>query len=302
MSRNHFKCIYLLLVILILGGCSLLNESKQNNEKDNTNADDVYVPVQEYTGEEYALPNGKKTGKIANENRDVIEKAIKEFFIEEYKTEVKVHNIVGNVDGATVFVESIGEPHFYTYAIIPIDKKSETIITDAIWTQEGAVEDAIMTGIYVLGEEEKFQNLTNYLKDFSQENGLTGLNKKAVTAGARRFSNEFYFISIRDDAPFQNVLELYFEDSNRTREEWQSIFELEAISPLSIMIVINLYMANKDDEPDEAIFNTLLKDIEKLENIPKGYYSIALHDNYIHKTRAIGNKENSLKRDTLLKE
>ena len=301
MSRNHFKCIYLLLVILILGGCSLLNESTQNNEKDNTNADDVYVPVQEYTGEEYALPNGKKTGKIANENRDVIEKAIKEFFIEEYKTEVKVHNIVGNVDGATVFVESIGEPHFYTYAIIPIDKKSETIITNAIWTIENVVEHAIMTGIYAHVEKEKFQNLTNYLEDFSQENGLTGLNKEALKAGANGFSNEYLFVGIRDYKFFQNVLESYLNAPNKTIEEWQSILKIESISPTSIMIAIDLYMTNPDEEPDSEVFDKLLKEIEELENIPKGYYGISIHDNNIHKTRAIGNKENSLESDDLLK-
>ena len=301
MSRNHFKCIYLLLVILILGGCSLLNQSTQNNEKDNTNADDVYVPVQEYTGEEYALPNGKKTGKIANENRDVIEKAIKEFFIEEYKTEVKVHNIVGNVDGATVIVESIGEPHFYTYAIIPIDKKSESILTNAIWTQEYVVEDAIMAGIYAWVKSDEFTNLTNYLKDFSQENGLTGLNKEAVHLGANRFSNEYYFISIRDDEPFENVLKLYLENPNRTLDEWKYIFEIEEISPTSIMIAIDLYMASENEEPNKEVFEKLVREIEELDNIPKGYYGISLNDNYIHKVKAFGNKENTLEHDSLLK-
>ncbi|MDQ0233676.1 hypothetical protein J2S19_005033, partial [Metabacillus malikii] len=40
-----------------------------------------------------------------------------------YKTEVKVHNVVGSQDAATVFVESVGEPHFYTYAVVPIENK-----------------------------------------------------------------------------------------------------------------------------------------------------------------------------------
>ena len=302
MSRNHFKCIYLLLVILILGGCSLLNQSAQNNEKDNTNADDVYVPVQEYTGEEYALPNGKKTGKIANENRDVIERAIKEFFLEEYKTEVKVHNIVGNIDGATVFVESIGEPHFYTYAIIPIDKKSESILTDAIWTQEGAVEDSIITGLYGFVEKEKFLNLTNFLESFSQEYGLTGLNKEALKAGERNFSNEYYIVGIRDNDPFQNVIELYFENPNRTREEWRSILNVDAINPSAIRIAIELYIANQEGEPNQEVFEKLLREIEDLDNIPKGLYAISMHDNFIHREKAIGHKENTLSNDSLLKE
>ncbi|GAE94922.1 hypothetical protein JCM21714_4122 [Gracilibacillus boraciitolerans JCM 21714] len=130
-----------------------------------TDTEDYYVPVQEYKGEEYTLPNGKKTDRIANENREEIEKAIKSFFKEEYKTEVKVHNIVGNVDGATVMVESIGgEPHFYTYAIIPIDTEKEIVLKEKVWSQEMAIESAIMTGgIYGLIEKDKFDNLTNLI-------------------------------------------------------------------------------------------------------------------------------------------
>ena len=77
--------------------------------------------MQDYTGEGYTLKNGSKTDTIAQENKEEITKAVEMFFLERYKTEVMVHNMVGAADGATVFVESVGEPHFYTYAIVPID-------------------------------------------------------------------------------------------------------------------------------------------------------------------------------------
>jgi len=199
-------------------------------------------------------------------------------------------------------VESIGEPHFYTYAIIPIDKKSESILTDAIWTQEGAVEDSIITGLYGFVEKEKFLNLTNFLESFSQEYGLTGLNKEALKAGERNFSNEYYIVGIRDNDPFQNVIELYFENPNRTREEWRSILNVDAINPSAIRIAIELYIANQEGEPNQEVFEKLLREIEDLDNIPKGLYAISMHDNFIHREKAIGHKENTLSNDSLLKE
>ena len=51
-----------------------------------------------------------------------------------------------------------------------------------------------------------------------------------------------------------------------------------------------------DKAPDEAIFNKIISDIEKMEGIPRGSYSIILNDNLINRRRAIGTKENSLKR------
>ncbi len=70
--------------------------------------------------------------------------------MEKYKTEVIVHNMVGAVDGATVFVESVGEPHFYTYAIVPIDVDQKEVNSENVWSQEGQVENAIITGIFAM--------------------------------------------------------------------------------------------------------------------------------------------------------
>jgi len=75
---------------------------------------------------------------------------VKKFFFEKYKTEVLVHNLVGNMDGVSVFVESFGEPHFYTVAIVPIDVNNKTIETDKVFTQAGQAEDALASGLYAM--------------------------------------------------------------------------------------------------------------------------------------------------------
>ena len=106
------------------------------------------MSVQEYTGEGYALRNGKETDKIAEANRDEIEVAVKKFFSEKYKTEVIVHNLVGAVDGVSVFVESVGEPNFQAFAIVPIDVQSKTVKSDSVWSQEGQIENAL-SGFFV---------------------------------------------------------------------------------------------------------------------------------------------------------
>ncbi|UAC48162.1 DUF1672 domain-containing protein [Bacillus aquiflavi] len=120
---------------LLLGGCfNMDNTNHKTNKAKNEQTKETpeekyarehYVPVQEYTGQGYTLRNGEKTDKIAKAHRDEIDKAVKKFFLDNYKTEVIVHNVVGAVDGASVFVESVGEPHFYTYAIVPIDIDEE---------------------------------------------------------------------------------------------------------------------------------------------------------------------------------
>ncbi|WP_079708945.1 DUF1672 family protein [Paraliobacillus ryukyuensis] len=304
---KKLSLVILIMAVLLLGGCNLVeginsnNESEENSASEDhndnqSNPDDVYVPVQEYTGEGYDLANGKETDRIANENLDVVEDAVKQFFQEEYKTEVKVHQIVGNVDGATVFVESVGQPHFYTYAIVPIDKANETIMADKVWSQEGEIESAVMSGIYGMVMKKEFEHLTSLIEEASKEYNLTGLNKEAIPIGGKQYSNEYYFVGIRNDEPFLPAFEEYLQNPERTVEEWYKIIDVNRIDSESIRIVINLHMAEEDQEPNQEALQEIVQRIEKADDIPKGLYAIMLHDNYINKRLGSANKENTIER------
>lgn len=94
-----------------------------------------FESVQDYTGEGYTLKNGEEADRIAEEHRKEVESAVRDFFLKEYKSEVKVHNVVGNVDGATVFVESTGPVHFYSNAIVSMDLSEKGAGTFHLWTE-----------------------------------------------------------------------------------------------------------------------------------------------------------------------
>src|SRR5690625_5744843 len=81
------------------------NEAIKDNESDkqNTYEQENYVPIQEYTGEGFTLRDANpKTGEIAEANREEVVTAVEDFFKNNYKTEVDVHNIVSAVDGVSV--------------------------------------------------------------------------------------------------------------------------------------------------------------------------------------------------------
>lgn len=112
MVRQNKWVKYVIGISLLQGGC--MKHSSTSKE-----VTDQYERVQDYKGEGYRLTNGAANDKVAEENREEVEKAVKAFFIKNYETGVKIHNLVGNKDGVTVFVESTGPVHFYTYAIVP---------------------------------------------------------------------------------------------------------------------------------------------------------------------------------------
>jgi Protein of unknown function (DUF1672) len=260
-----------------------------------------FVSVQEYIGEGYTLKSGEETDNIAEENREEVEKAVKDFFFKEYKTDVKVHNIVGNVDGATVFVESTDPLHFYTYAVIPIDQSNEKNLSDSVFSQEGQVESAITEGLYRKVFHDEFERLDDYLKKIVEEEPVTGRTIESLqNVGGSGYMTPYYFLSssVVNNEAIKPVYDLYMKDPQVSIEKLRSVCNEQAFDPTKFEVVINLFMKDEDADPDEKVFNKVVSDIESMGDIPSGTYSIFVNDNTVHKQSFEGVKGNSLEKTT----
>lgn len=293
--------IYSISTLLLLGGCGSVENSKKNTNSHSTetsekdNQDDRYVSVHDYTGEGYMPRNGEETDKIAKEHKGEIAEAVQKFFIDTYKTEVKVHNVVGSQDAATVFVESVGEPHFYTYAVVPINKQKNEVKLDNIFTQEGQVENAIKSGLYYQLFKEEFSRLDSYFKELQNQGKVVGRTIESLeNVGGFGYMTQYYFISPIKDEALDTLYTKYIENPNIDIAQMKEIFEKSTFSPENLIISIQLYMSEKDTQPSKEIFEQVCKDLESLQNLPQGSYSVTLNDNRIDSVTAIGIKDNSL--------
>ncbi|EFV78261.1 MULTISPECIES: DUF1672 family protein [Cytobacillus] len=289
-------------ISLMLGGCSGMNSANNNQESEKSKetqaapSEESQISVQDYTGEGYALPYGKETDKIADESLDQIEEATIKFFKEKYKTDVTVHNVVGAKDGATVFVESKGEPHFYTYAVVPIDELEKKVMTEKIWADEFQVENAIKGGLYHMIFKEEFKQLDKYLETLAAEGQVTGKTKEALqNVGGQGFSTPYYFISMRSkEAAIKPVYDLYMKNPDESEENLRNAFEDSSFAADNLFINIQLFMADKNAKPNKELFDQITKDLEEMTSIPRGSYSFVLNDNFIDKQSSSGMGDNSL--------
>ncbi|MCR6112239.1 DUF1672 family protein [Bacillus sp. A301a_S52] len=286
-----------------------MNTENNSNETDGDYTtgdafDDRYVSVNDYIGEDYDLVNGEKTDVIANEKFAEIEEAMKAFFLEEYKTEVIVHNVVGNMDGATVFVESVGEPHFHTYAMIGIDVKEEKIMTESIWTEASQVEQSLFGGLLAMIMDEEFAVLDDFVEGLADKYPIIGWRQEAINnVGSTGYTTPYYFIQ---PMPLEEEMEkmnrLYFENPEISEEELKSQFDKEAYNANFLTISIQVYMDEEDSKPTESLLGDIVQQFNELEGIPRGNYSIWLHDNYVNKLSADGGHDNSLKKRDIIRQ
>ena len=299
------KIVPFICLTIILGGCSMSTKNQEIESKNKENIilgqgdielnSNEFVRVQDYNGDGYTLRDSENTKAILSGKHGLIERAVEKYFLTKHETPVIVHNILPAKDGATVFVESFGEPHFYTYAVVPVDIKSKKIDTDSIFTQEGVIESAITSSLYAMMYEKEFKNLDNYLEEIATTNPVTGLPLQVVErVKGNGYSNSFYFVDV--SAKYNKDPYLAFiENPNISKEELLNKFA-DYFDPKHISIGITLYMKEDGQEPDEELYNKIVEDIKQKDDIPSGSYALILHDNLINKVVANATKKNSIKK------
>jgi hypothetical protein len=297
------KMYYIFLGLLfLLGGCVSMGNTNSGEPdiQDEQNADENenFVSIQDYKGQGFELRGSlKETGEIAEDNRAEIETAVQGFFKENYKTDVTIHNIVSAADGVSVFVESVGEPHFYTFAIVPIDVDNKEVKTDSVWTQEGQVENAIQSGLYAMAYDQKFQKLDEYFNKLIKEYPVVGRPMEVVeNVRADGFATPYYYMSTVGET-FESILEMYLENPNISKEDIASYFHHNEFDTKYAIITVYLFMEEATAEPDNELFNTIVSDLNELDGIPRGEYTVLLNDNLIDKRKGIGTKDNTLRTD-----
>ncbi|MDE5414227.1 DUF1672 family protein [Alkalihalobacterium chitinilyticum] len=292
--KSIVLAISLIIPPLMIGGCNAMDEITETPEE--RHAREVYVSVNDYTGEGYRLPDGQLNDPIAKEKFEEIAEATQSFFLEEYKTEVTVHNAVGAKHGIMVFVESPNEPKFHTFAMMPVDANEGKIFPDDIWTVEMQVESAIFSGLFAMMIEEELKILDEYFKELTNKYPVVGIRQEAMNNVTKSgYTTPYYFIShllVNDE--FLPILELYLNNPEVSKEELLDHFDVMEYDAEQVNFAINLYMKEFDTKPDEKLFQQILSDIETRNEFPRGSYSIRLYDNNINKHTGNGNRDNRL--------
>jgi hypothetical protein len=98
------------------------------------------------------------------------------------------------------------------------------------------------------------------------------------------------------DEAYDEFYESYLQNPKTTKEEWKSKAKSLKIVPRGYRVTLHLFMKEKKQKPDQKILDDIVSDLENMNTLSPGYYSVYLNDNYIRKDSANGTKDNTIQR------
>ncbi|MBC1544890.1 DUF1672 family protein [Listeria cossartiae] len=268
------KIMVLLACLLLLGGCFNMNE-KTEKEK----AQEGTTPVQDYVGQGYSFVDGNKSAERVKEHEEEIKQEAINYMKTKYKTDVKVNNVVPARNGAVVIVESDAPIQFTTSVVVKflLNKKDEI---GSGTSDEGAVEQAIVGGLYAKAYEEEFEHLDEVAEKLARKNDLEGFTQEALDkTSPSGHQGKYYFITaINDD--YLGVYNAYLNNTQISSNELQALFVKDDPTSKNMTIVMN-YFSKEDKLPKQAVVDSLAEQFRKESNLPRGFYPINLFKNFI---------------------
>ncbi|EAC8434182.1 DUF1672 family protein [Listeria monocytogenes] len=272
------KIIGLLASLLLLGGCFNMNE-KTEQGKAQEKAQEGTTPVQEYVGQGYSFVDGDKSAERVKKHEEEIKQEAINYMKTKYKTDVKVNNVVPARNGAVVIVESEAPIQFTTSVVVKFLLNNKDEIGSGT-SDEGAVEQAIVGGLYAKAYEEEFKHLDEVTEKLASKNDLEGFTQEALDkTSPSGHQGKYYFITaINDD--YLSVYNAYLNNTQISSKELQALFIKDDPTSKNMTIVVN-YFSKNDKLPKQAVVDNLADEFQKESNLPRGFYPIDLFKNLI---------------------
>ncbi|EAK9279874.1 DUF1672 family protein [Listeria monocytogenes] len=268
------KIIGLLASLLLLGGCFNMNE-KTEQEK----AQEGTTPVQDYVGQGYSFVDGDKSAERVKKHEEEIKQEAINYMKTKYKTDVKVNNVVPARNGAVVIVESEAPIQFTTSVVVKFLLNNKDEIGSGT-SDEGAVEQAIVGGLYAKAYATEFKHLNEFTEKLAQKYNLLGYTEEALSkTSPSGYQWKYYFVTVWYD-DYLSPYEAYLANPNISMEELRILFN--KVDPESKHISIPMAFFSKEDKlPEQTLADKLAEEVKREEGIPKGSYAVTLYKNFI---------------------
>lgn len=181
---------------LLLSGYSQMNQD--SNSKSVNESMPEEIPADKYKGQDFQ-PNAEEDAiEYAKKHRKAFEKEGEQFFKDNFNLNVKATNVVAHGEIIEVYVHCDDNDIEFN-AKLPLDKdaihqKGSMRSTDDSGDMEMMV-GTVLSGFEYRAEKERFDNLTQFLKNNKDKYQYTGYTKEAINKTQEGgYQNEYFYL------------------------------------------------------------------------------------------------------------
>ncbi|MBF2588485.1 DUF1672 family protein [Listeria marthii] len=279
------KVIVLLTGLLFLGGCFNIN-GKTEQEK----AQEGTTPVQEYVGQGYSFVDGNKSAERVKEHEEEIKQEAINYMKTKYKTDVKVNNVVPARNGAVVIVESEAPIQFTTSVVVKFLLNNKDEIGSGT-SDEGAVEQAIVGGLYAKAYEAEFHHLDEFAEELAEKYDLVGYTEEALDKTLPfGYQGKYYFVTL-GYIYYLSVYNAYLTNPKISANDLRTLFRKDDSTGEKMTIAMRFFMEG-DQLPEQEFVDNIAEEFLQEPNLPEASYPITIYKNFIVNRVGLPNGEN----------
>ncbi|MBF2363679.1 DUF1672 family protein [Listeria marthii] len=279
------KVIVLLTGLLFLGGCFNIN-GKTEQEK----AQEGTTPVQEYVGQGYSFVDGNKSAERVKEHEEEIKQEAINYMKTKYKTDVKVNNVVPARNGAVVIVESEAPIQFTTSVVVKFLLNNKDEIGSGT-SDEGAVEQAIVGGLYAKAYEAEFHHLDEFAEELAEKYDLVGYTEEALDKTLPfGYQGKYYFVTL-GYINYLSVYNAYLTNPKISANDLRTLFRKDDSTGEKMTIAMRFFMEG-DQLPEQEFVDNIAEEFLQEPNLPEASYPITIYKNFIVNRVGLPNGEN----------
>ncbi|EOA9607891.1 DUF1672 domain-containing protein [Staphylococcus aureus] len=261
-----------LATILILGGCSTMENESKKDTKTETKSVPEEMEASKYVGQGFQPPAEKNAIEFAKKHRKEFEKVGEQFFKDNFGLKVKATNVVGKDDGVEVYVHC--EDHGIVFnASLPLYK-------DAIH-QKGSMRSndngddmsmmvgTVLSGFEYRAQKEKYDNLYKFFKENEKKYQYTGFTKEAINKTQNvGYKNEYFYItySSRSLKEYRKYYEPLIRKNDKEFKEGMERARKEVNYAANTDAVATLFSTKKNFTKDNTV-DDVIELSDKLYNL-----------------------------------
>lgn len=158
-------------------------------------------------------------------------------------------------------------------------------------SDEGAVEQAIIGGLYAKAYEAEFHHLDEFAEELAEKYDLVGYTEEALDKTLPfGYQGKYYFVTL-GYINYLSVYNAYLTNPKISANDLRTLFRKDDSTGEKMTIAMRFFMEG-NQLPEQEFVDNIAEEVLQEPNLPEASYPITIYKNFIVNRVGLPNGEN----------